>query len=328
MKILTEKKLKNGETLTVLHWNSAEPAPEKYKNYLLQSMGTDGIKRNFYAIGSWRAYLSDTMDGAYYPDIVDHWFFAEINGEIAGRIWFAYSAKSLRGNFGHVLTEEKFRQRGIMTELLKYCMEEIKRAPVKILTCATGNRFAAASYKKVGFYSVYGTETGVLCYSKERTFLEEAEAVFRPGKMKEVRPGRITDQFDCDKFLAYTPEIHKRTFPHYGGPAAAIEEFRSIYQESLGGRGVVVTALNEAGACCGYAFGILYHGMPIVDFMLHPAYLDDGEKLVSAAITAFREKFGFIPFYMGYETDENKNKVIEKVRSELQTVILAKPFLL
>ena len=328
MKVLAEKKLKTGELLTVFHWSSAEKAPEKYKNYLIQSLGSDNLKRNFYAIGSWRAYFSDALDSVYYPEVIDHLFFAEVNGEIAGRIWFAYSRKSLRGNFGNVLTEEKFRQRGIMSELMKYCMEEINSSPVRMLTCATGSKFAAESYKKHGFYSVYGTETGVLCYSKDHHFLTEAENIFHPGKIKEVRPGKIGDQFDCDKFLAYTPEIRKRTFPYFGGPSASIEEFRSAFQESLGGRGVVFTALNEQNECCGYAFGILFHGMPIVDFMLHPAYIADGKKLLSATISAFREKFSFVPFYMGYEPEVNKNQVIETVREELQMISLCPPFLL
>lgn len=328
MKILAEKKLESGEILTVLHWCSAEKAPEKYKNYLMQSLGADNLKRNFYAVGSWRAYFSDALDGVYEPDVTDHFFFAEVNGEIAGRVWFAYSGKSLRGNFGNVMTEEKFRKKGIMSELMKYCMDEIRQCPVRMLTCATGSKFAAASYKKCGFYSVYGTETGVLCYSKGEPFLTEAENVFRQGKIKEIRPGRIGDQFDCDKFLAYTPEIRKRKYPYFGGPAASIEEFRSAFQESLGGRGVVFTALNEQDECCGYAFGVLFHGMPIVDFMLHPVYAEDGRKLLSATISAFREKFGFVPFYMGYEGDGKKNQVVESVRGELQTVALFKPFLL
>ena len=328
MDILCEKQIGSGETLRILHWCSAEKAPDKYKNYLLRSLGSENYKRNYYAIGSWRAYFADALDCVYYPEVVDHLFLAEIDGEIAGRIWFAYSAKSLRGNFGNVLTEEKFRKRGIMSELMKSCMEEINRSPVRTLTCATGSKFAAASYKKHGFYSVYGTETGVLCYSKGDSFLIETEKVFHPGRIKEIRPGRIGDQFDCDKFLAYSPEIRKRTYPYFGGPAASIEDFRSAYQESLGGRGVVFTALNEENECCGFAFGILYHGMPVVDFMLHPAYIDDGSKLLTATISAFKEKFGFIPFYMGYKDDLHKNKVAEMVKDDLQVIALFPPFLL
>ena len=311
MEILAERKMENGERLSVLHWCSSEKAPEKYRNYLLRSFGSENYKRNFYAIGSWRAYFSDSTLGIYYPEVTDHFFFAEVNGEIAGRVWFSYSGKSLHGNFGNVLTEEKFRRKGIMTELMKHCMTEIQRSPVKMLCCATGNKIAAARYVRAGFQMIYGGETGQLCFIKDGSFLSEAHRVFSGSRITEIRHGRIGDQFDCDKFLAYVPEVLKRNYPFRAGPAAQVDEFRSAYQETLGGRAVIYTALNEQSECCGYAFAVFLHGMPVLDFTVHPAYLGDSAGLIRTTANAFREKFGLLPLYCGFAGDSQKLAAVQ-----------------
>ena len=321
MELLAERKLENGERLTVLHWCSPETAPEKYKNYLLRSFGSENYKRNFYAIGAWRAYCSDAADGVYYPEVTDHFFFAEVDGKIAGRVWFAYSGKSLHGNFGNVLTEEKFRKRGIMSELMKHCMAEIRRSPAKMLCCATGNKFAAATYVKCGFQLIYGGETGQLCFIREGSFLSEAKRVFSGSRIAEIRPGRIGDQFDCDKFLAYVPEVLKREYPFRAGPAAQVDDFRSAYQEALGGRAVIFTALNELDECCGYAFAVLMHGMPVLDFTVHPAYLGDADRLVRTAAQAFQENFGMLPLYCGFAADTEKLAAVQASGMQKHTIV-------
>ena len=139
MKIITQKKLAGGETLTVTHWCSPEPAPRKYLDYVIASFGVDHPKNNLHNHGVWRAYFHDAMSGVAYPEVIDHWFFAEINGECAGRIWFAYSPRTGHGNFGNVQTEPQFRRRGIMDALLTPCMEEFRRSPATMLCCASGN---------------------------------------------------------------------------------------------------------------------------------------------------------------------------------------------
>ena len=187
MEVLDEKQLPSGETLRILHWSSPEKAPKKYIDYIAFSMGSEDFHRYFYTIAGWRAYFSDAMNGKYFPDVVDHWFFAEVNGECAGRIWFAYSAKSLRGNFGNVMTESRYRGRGIMTELMKHCMEEIRRSPANMLCCIASGKMVPV-YSKYGFRLICGGESGPLCFIKNGTFASEAERAFSGGHITEVRP--------------------------------------------------------------------------------------------------------------------------------------------
>ena len=279
MNILEEKKLANGELLRILHWCSPEKAPRKYMDYIAAAWGAENPKlgQAFYTLNGWRGYFQDAMQGKYYPDVIDHWFFAEIDGECAGRIWFAYSARSHRGNFGNVRTEPQYRQRGIMGELMKYCMAEIRRSPVKTLCCSTTNKFAAATYNRI----------------------------------TEIRPGGIGDQFDCDKFLTYIPELYHRELPVLTGPAALVDDYRLAYQEQIGGRSVVYVALNEQKECCGYAFSImLAGGVAVLDFKIHPAYLTDAPRLIRAAAEAFYAKFGIFPVYYGLCSDTEKNKIL------------------
>ncbi|MBO7147562.1 MAG: GNAT family N-acetyltransferase [Lentisphaeria bacterium] len=312
MDILQEKQLVSGDILRIIHWNASEKAPRKYADYIAASMGSDHPHNNLYNLNGWRAYFNDAMNGLYFPEIIDHWFIAEINGECAARVWFAYSNKSYRGNFGNVLTEPQFRKQGLMNELMHYCMEEIYRSPVRMLCCATGNRFAAATYIKSGFNLIYGGETGPLCFLKNGDFLSEAKQVYSGRKITEVRPGRISDQFDCDKFLAYTPEIYHRKLSFRTGPAAQVEDFRLAFQETLSSRAVVCTALNEKKECCGYAFALLMHGMPVLDFTVHPAYLEDAPELIRKTADSFKEKSGVMPLYYGNADDTEKNKVLQQ----------------
>lgn len=321
MEIFSETKLATGEQLRILHWNAPEKTPRKYADYVSASFGSNHPHNDLYTIGGWRAYFSDAMSGAYYPEVVDHWFFAEIDGECAGRMWFAYSARTRRGNFGNVMTEPQFQRRGIMTVLLKYCMEEFYRSPAKMLCCASGNPYAVASYLKVGFELIYEGKTGPLCLIKKGSFLDQAQEAFNGNRIVKIRRGIIGDQFDCDKFLAYIPEIKNRAYPFRGGPSAAIPEFRLALQETLGGHGTVHVALNSRNECVGYAFAAILHGLPLLDFTVHPGYLSDAANLICMTTDDFRTKFQRNPFYFGFAGDKEKLSVISGAGAEFQGVI-------
>ena len=321
MKILSETRLAAGGQLRILHWHAPEKAPRKYADYISASFGSNHPHNDFHAIGGWRAYFNDAMRGAYFPEVVDHCFFAEVDGECAGRMWFAYSARTRRGNFGHVMTEPQFQRCGIMTELLKYCMEEFYRSPAEMLCCASGNPHAVASYLKVGFQLIYGGKTGPLCLCKKGSFLDAAQEAFRGNRIAEIRRGTIGDQFDCDKFLAYIPEIRNRAFPFRGGPSGAIPEFRLAFQEVLGCRGTVHVALNSRNECVGYAFAAILHGLPLLDFTVHPGYLSGAANLIRTTADDFRKKFQRNPLYFGFADDREKLSVISETGAECQGII-------
>ncbi len=313
METLIEKALPSGEILTVKHWVSSEPAPRKYKDYILASFGMDHPHSSLYTINGWRGYFSDAMDGNFYPEVVDHWFFAEINGECAGRIWFAYSAKSGYGNFGNVATEPQFRQRGIMKELMNFFCEEFQRSPATMLCCATGNKIAAASYLKFGFKFVYTGPTGPMYIAKGEDFHAKAANAFAAKDIFNIRPGRIDDQFDCDKLLNYIPEVWRRPTPFFAGVGSYVEDFRLAYQEQLGDRGVVYVAENSLGHAVGYAFAFLAGRIPVIDFLLHPGCFGAGaEKLLQETCRGFTEKFPTIPslFYTGFADDQEKLSIV------------------
>ncbi len=313
MEILAEKQFQSGETLRVLHWCAPEKAPRKYADYISASLGSHSPHRYLYSISGWRAYFSDAMNGMYFPEIVDHWFFAEVNGECAGRIWFAYSTESLRGNFGNVLTEPQYQHRGIMTELMKYCMAEIRRSPAKLLCCIASGRITPV-YLKYGFRLIHGGESGPLCFiNGNGSFQSEMDRAFSGGRITEIRPGRIGDQFDCDKFLVYTPELWNRSHPVQAGPAAMISDFRLALQESFAGNAVVHVALNERKNCCGYAFAVMLpSGLPVLDFIVHPAYTGDAAGLIRTTAAAFQEQFGTAPLYYGLSADSEKLAAVRR----------------
>ena len=148
MELVADKVLATGETLRIWHWKAPEEMPQRYFSYILASFAGLGGLANFYGSG-WASYIRATCEGKEYPAIKDHWFIADVDGISAGRLWFAYSPKTGRGNFGNIATEPNYRKRGILKELLKtFKAEADKCDDMRMLNCVTGKEYAADCYRK------------------------------------------------------------------------------------------------------------------------------------------------------------------------------------
>lgn len=64
----------------------------------------------------WRIYVHNAFHGANLPEIRDYFYFAEVNGTVAARLWFAYAPGNDFGNFGNIFTLHEYRRRGIETD--------------------------------------------------------------------------------------------------------------------------------------------------------------------------------------------------------------------
>ena len=95
MKILSEAKLPGREQLRILHWHAPEKAPRKYVDYISASFGMDHPHNNLYTIGIWNGYFNDAVNAVYYPEVVDHCFFAEADGGGGGGRRFLPDVKSV-----------------------------------------------------------------------------------------------------------------------------------------------------------------------------------------------------------------------------------------
>lgn len=308
MKVMLEKTLLSGEALRILRFVTPEEIPEQVVRYWIASLGFDSYRRYVSSLSYWRLYFREVFAGNFAKENVDHLYIAELNGEYAARMWFAYSKKTLRGNFGHVFTEPAFRKRGLMSELLNVCLADFQASPAEMVCCASGNVFAVQSYVKHGFELIYGGSTGPLALVKNGTFKTMTEQFYNlSGGKCLIREGAIGDQYECDKFLAYNPNVYcgKRNFRR--GIASLLPDFCTAYQEVLSGNGKIFVAENAQGAIVAYAFVVNFYGNGILDFTWHGEYASEIPALLKKTIASAE-----FPFTLNLGPDDQEKAALAK----------------
>ena len=285
--ILQETKLADGRNVRITRIVTPEPnVPERAIRYLMGSLSFEKYRQYVKDQAYWRLYDREALDGHTADTVTDYFYFAEVDGQFAARLWFAYNKRSGFGNFGNVYTEAGFRRLGLMTMLLKPCVEDFHASGAKMLCCATGNVFAANSYRKVGFKTIYGGETGPMTITKVDFFEEDAKA-FPGNEPLTIRPGTPGDQFDIDKFLAYSKAMYGFPRCHHVGIAAHISDYRIAFQEHLSGNGPINVAVTPSGYVVGFAYALNYYGETVLDFTTHPSYTENAAELLNRTAAEF-----------------------------------------
>lgn len=265
--------------------------PARVVRYLMGSIGYEMYRAAVQDHAYWRLYYREALAGHSVPGVIDHLYLAEIDGQFAARLWFAYSTRTGRGNFGNVFTEPEFRRRGLMNTLLQYCVEDFQASPARMLCCSSGSKYAVKSYCRQGFKLIFPGETGPLCLSKSDFYREAAEAY---GSLEPLtlRPGVLADQFECDKFLFYLPEMYGQEFNRRTGPAARISDYRTAFQEVISGNAVLQVAETSRGDIAGYAFAVREYNQNCMDYVIHPkADNADAAALLRSTAAEFSRQF-------------------------------------
>ena len=285
--IIQEGKLDDGRAYRLIRIVTPEASvPDRIIRYLMGSFSYEKYRQYVKDQAYWRLYYREALDGHTADSVVDYLYLAEVEGVFASRLWFAYNKESGFGNFGNVYTETEYRRLGLMTMLLKPCGKDFQASNAKMLCCATGGAYAANSYRKIGFETIFGGVVGPMCLAKVDFFEEEAKA-FPGGEPLTVRPGRPGDQFDIDKFLAYSRAMYGNKHCHHVGVSALIPDYRTAFQEHLSENGPVNVAVTPSGYVAGFAYALNYYGESVMDFMLHPNYMDNGAELLQRTAAEF-----------------------------------------
>ncbi|HQL88326.1 MAG: GNAT family N-acetyltransferase [Lentisphaerae bacterium] len=313
--VLKEARMADGSWLRVTRFRPPGEYPLAMWRYLMEAFKCDDHRRNFIQHAYWRLDYRERLDGHYADYTEDNFYCAQVDDVYAASLWFGYSKRSGRGNFGNVYTMPAYRRRGLMTELLLPCVEDFAASPAKMLCCSSGNPYAVASYCKVGFRLIYGGEKGPLCLMKTDeapNFLAAAEQAFAGKGIALLRPGHPGDQFDCDKFLFYAPSIYQGGRHVRRGPAAQTPDYRIALQEVLQGNGVQWVAENAAGTMVGYAHALRLQDHGILDFTVHGDYIDAAPELIQATASAFKAKMNMSMFFFAAPTDQEKISLVER----------------
>ena len=234
----------------------------RFLDFCLATMQSYPSRRN---LSYWRLYYQHAFDGENTPGIEDFFYFAEVNGEVAARLWFGYAPANGFGNFGNALTAEKFRRRGLLRRLMVPCARDFHASTAKCLSCDTGKEYAAATYRDYGFDMIFGGTVGPMAIVKpeypdfaalEARYLGDAVPV-------RFRPGVVGDQFMIDKFLHYCAKVYRDS------PRADLD-YRCCMLECRAGNGHIMVAENSAEVAVGFAWAGKFDGVDRLFMSIHP----------------------------------------------------------
>ncbi len=313
MDILNTETLPDGRRVEICRIVTPDATlPEDVVRYFIASLGFDYYREYVNDQNYWRLYYRESLAGRFVPDVIDHHYLARIDGEYAARLWFAYSTRTGHGNFGNVYTEVPFRCLGLMNRLLDHFRADFQTSPATMLCDGSGSEYAVRSYCRFGFRLPYGGTTGMICLCKKGSFQKIAAKAFPGREPTAIRPGGIADQFECDKFRAYTPEMI--TFPRQTrlGAAAIISDYRIAFQEVLSGNGVILVQETPLGEVPGYAFALRFFGQDILDFGFHLNYLDTLPELLQKTAVAYQHKFSTSPVCVTAEGDVERENALRR----------------
>ena len=232
-----------------------------------------------------RRIMRQQLRGDYATCRTDKYFVGEIDGRIAGALYYGFAASGV-GSFAHVYTSSEHRKKGIARALTAAFIDDFKSAPVKVILSGTGTPWVAEFYKKFGFAP--GPSKGSLILMKhelEKTFEEYIDWYFQRNGSITVRLGGM--KYDNDAgILAYACQM--RGVALQGDQASVIRFHADAVLQAEDGPGVLTVAENANGHLVGWAFGrdtfSQDEGGRILNCQFHPNYLKDEKRFISESV--------------------------------------------
>ena len=274
LKLLDKVKLKNEKTMTVKLFVPPEPEfAGKFKHFMRYLSN-----ENTRSVGS-------RADGKYAACAVDCYFIGEIDGRIAGQVWFGWGKhENPAANFGQVYVDVDFRGLDITKILMKYWLREFSASPVLGAMCTCSYPKIFALYEPSGFHYIYSGSSRLCCSGSESPydFKDLTDSYYQPTSLLRLIPGTMEYRHEIDCLLTFTSELNSwdrsRVFA-----ASAVTSFQDAVFKQEDGRGSLYVALADNGHCIGWSFCL--SPLPDVstifmDYEFHPAYKNFARQLV------------------------------------------------
>ena len=298
-------KLRTGETLVMkLVTAPAAEYAEKLVHFLEHKAGDS------------RRSIVQRLRGDYAAFCCDKYFIGEIDGRIAGQIWYGYATTGTGiANFGHVYTEPDHRKKGITEELMKVFLDDFSKSPVRAALCGTGTPWVASIYFKYGFQAVRENATSgmLILLNKDcgGNFNEFEAEYFRPGQEIVTLPGTMEHRHDVDEMLKGALDIRGMQAKRLS-VSTAINSYQSAYFMAEDGQGVLSVAKATGGSVVGWSFCLnpasRWEGdAKVFDFEIHPNYVNMTERFVRESLGLFKDK-GVTRAY-AYQPAVEKSKI-------------------
>jgi GNAT superfamily N-acetyltransferase len=281
--------LENGEKMQIS--TLRPPAPERFEsiwNHQIHMNGNDWYRRIF----------KQRLEGRYVGECIDTYFIGEINGEIAGLIWYGYPVDgSGVGNWGDVLTAPRHRGKGVMKHLLMAFSHDFRSSSAKALLCGA-NPKAMNSYERIGWRLIRPTDSGggpaYLLHPDiaEKDFIAFERDYYIPGRHVSIVRGTMRHRHDIDRMMSFSQFSHtrKQTFDVGRiGPAQAVKDYMQAVFAVEDGRGEIAVAITPEASVVGWAFCLapdspLEAETRILDCTVHPNYAVQAVPLLRKAM--------------------------------------------
>ena len=236
--------------------------------------------------------IRQRVNGQYADICDDRFFVGEIDGEIAGQLWYGFPRQgSGIANFGEVYTEPKHRRKGITTLLMEDFAADFAAGSAVAAFCNCGRRHVAEIYMGQGFrYALPGDAFGALALLKggcgdPAGFAAFEADYYAAGKPLATGVGSMVHRHDVDKLLRLAFQM-RGPCPERLGGTARVESYADALFLAEDGRGLVAVATTPDRRVAGWAF-FLNTGAAAercahaFDYELHHNYEAQAEQLLA-----------------------------------------------
>ncbi len=261
--------LRNGEEMTIC---TVEPP-----------LGANADK-----VGCWRDVRDDLLGGAFVDWLFTPYFVGEIDGEVVGSLSY-YVATDRRdvGVIEFVATNERHRNKGIASCLMKAAIDRFRQDDGKALYLCTTNPIAGHLYERHGFCYYVGDGMRYLAPGAEdfddTRWCHNGQATVRAAHWGDLPGLSALYNHPEPNWLLKDPLTQTYAGMRYES------HFVKLMRRIEDGRGGYVVLENPAGALVGAAaferVGTFYEQhVAALSFRVTPAYQDETGALLQMAI--------------------------------------------
>ena len=186
-------------------------------------------------------------DGKYADCSVDRYFTGEIDGRIAGQVWYGWGHHDNPvANFGHVYVDPDFRGLGITRILMKYLYEDFRSSPVIGALCTCAAPQIAELYQPSGFHQIYPGSPRL--YSPGSGYPDDfndlTEQYYESTSALRVVPGSMEYRHEIDCLLMFTLEIKKIAALQRFNPTS-VKDYQDAFYAIFNNSGVTMHQLEN-----------------------------------------------------------------------------------
>ncbi len=229
----------------------------------------------------WKLDIHHRIIGDYADNCVDSYILAvNEQSDIIGILWYGYSKQSGFGNFGHVFVAHNYRRQGILKKLMDCFDESFHNSSAKML-CCSATETAGICYLKYGFKFLFDQKSGPMAIvnrNEHRDFSDYENELLECSSI-QVRNATYADQFDVDKFLAYTSDVYNQGYQSIRSfNDEFYVDFRQIQILVNQNKADIFVAVNHKNLIVGYAYILKEYG--ILGVTMHPKFWNESIKII------------------------------------------------